>query len=204
MGTTEYRPLSAVDTTDKIAVRQWFAVYVMPRHEKRVAQHFHVRQIEHFLPLYREQRRWKDGALHTIQLPLFPNYLFARIGRKERVSVLEVPCVLWIVGNGREFSHMPDNYVQFLRESLAQGKTEPHPYLVTGKWVRVRSGAMAGMEGVLTRKNGGFRVIVNFELLKRSMAVELDLADLEPCSSNRDLTDSIRWRNDRDENAFAA
>jgi transcription antitermination factor NusG len=183
---------SELVTADMTAAQQWSAVYVMSRHEKRVAQHFHVRQIEHFLPLYRAQRRWKDGSLQTIQFPLFPNYLFVRIARKERVSVLEVPCVLWIVGGGREFSRVADSYVQFLRESLAQGKIEPHPYLVTGKRVRVRSGAMAGMEGVLARNNGGFRVVVNLELIKRSMAVELDLADLEPCSSNQDMGDSIR------------
>jgi hypothetical protein len=130
--------------------------------------------------------------------------LFVRIARKERVSVLEVPCVLWIVGGGGEFSCVADSYVQFLRETLAQGKIEPYPYMVTGKRVRVRSGAMAGMEGMLVRKNRGFRVVVNFELITRSMAVELDLADLEPYSSNQDPSDSIRWRNDRDENASAA
>jgi transcription antitermination factor NusG len=204
MGIARCGPVSALVTTDVIAMRQWFAVYVMPRHEKRAAQHFHGRQIEYFLPLYGAQRRWKDGSLHTIQFPLFPNYLFVRISRNERVSVLEVPCVLWIVGDGRPFSHVTDGYVQFLRESLAQGKIEPHPYLVTGKRVRVRSGVMAGMEGVLARKNAGFRVVVNLELIKRSVAVELDLADLEPCSSIRDMGDSIRWRDDRDENASAA
>ncbi|MGC2694175.1 MAG: transcription termination/antitermination NusG family protein [Candidatus Angelobacter sp.] len=162
---------------------QWVAVYVMPRHEKRVAQHFHVYQIEHFLPLYEARRRWKDGSQQNIQFPLFPSYLFARIGREKRVSVLAVPGVLWIVGGGGESSRIADSYIQFLRETLAQGRMEPHPYLVTGEKVSIKSGAMAGMEGVLVRKKSGFRVVVTLELIKRSVAVELDVADLQPFRS---------------------
>jgi hypothetical protein len=50
----------------------WFAVYTICRHEKRVAQHFEQREIECYLPLYRTQRRWKDRASVTLDLPLFP------------------------------------------------------------------------------------------------------------------------------------
>lgn len=166
---------------DDNAGQRWFAVYVTSRHEKRIAQHFQVRRIEHFLPLYAAQRKWKDGSRPCISFPLFPNYLFVRITYSKRVSVLEVPGVLWIVGNGNESSSIPDGYMNFLRESLAAGKIEPHPYLVTGKMVRIKSGALAGMQGVLVTKKNAFRVVVTLELIQRSMAVELDLADLEPC-----------------------
>jgi hypothetical protein len=52
--------------------KQWFAVYTTCRHEKRVADHFARRGIEHYLPLYRSQRKWKDGSKVVLSLPLFP------------------------------------------------------------------------------------------------------------------------------------
>jgi transcription antitermination factor NusG len=58
---------------------------------------------------------------------------------------------------------------------------EPHPYLITGEKARIKMGALAGMEGVLIRKKGSFRVVVTLELIKRSVAVEFDISDIEPC-----------------------
>ena len=76
----------------------WFAVYTSSRHEKRVNQQLEMREIEHYLPLYRTQRKWSDGSRVTLDLPLFPGYIFVCIERAQRVRVLEVPGVLAIVG----------------------------------------------------------------------------------------------------------
>jgi transcription antitermination factor NusG len=172
--------LGAADTS---AVPHWFAVYTMPRHEKRVAEYFQVKQIEHFLPLYSKQRCWKNGLRQIVQFPLFPNYLFVWITRKEQVSVLETPGVVSLIGDCNESSSVGENYIRFLRESLAQSKLEPHPYLVSGEKVRIKTGAMSGMEGVLIRSKSGFRVVVALELIKRSVAVEFDIVDIEPSRS---------------------
>ena len=76
----------------------WFAVYTASRHEKRVAQHLTQREIEFYLPLYRSARKWRDGSKVTLELPLFPGYLFVHIKRSERVRVLNVPGALAVVG----------------------------------------------------------------------------------------------------------
>src|SRR5271166_4487220 len=81
---------------------QWFAVYTTPRHEKSVARHFAVREIEAFLPLYRSVRRWKNGCRVSVEQPLFPNYLFVSLERPEYSRVLQTPGVLSLVGSGRQ------------------------------------------------------------------------------------------------------
>lgn len=178
------REIDSPFPSETISILQtWFAVYTLPRHEKRVAQHFQVRQIDHYLPLYALQRRWKNGLRQTVHFPLFPNYLFVKITRKKRPLVLDVPGVVSIVGDCNEYSAVSDNYVKFLQEGLSQGKIEPHAYLESGEEVRIKSGFMAGMKGVLVRKKSGLRVVVNLELIRRSVVVELDIADLEPCRS---------------------
>jgi transcription antitermination factor NusG len=160
---------------------KWFAVYTISRHEKRVAQHLTQREIEFYLPLYRSQRKWNDGSRVTLELPLFPGYLFVRIKRTERVRVLDVPGALAVVGGtGREPVALPDDAIDALRTGLHLRKAEPHPLLTIGQRARIRSGALAGMEGVVMRMKNGFRVILTLEHIQRSIAVEVCGDDLEP------------------------
>jgi transcription antitermination factor NusG len=162
----------------------WFAVYTTSRHEKRVAQHLGQRQIEYYLPLYRSQRKWSDGSRVTLDLPLFPGYIFVHINRAERVRVLCVPGALAVVGgNGREPVPLPDSAIEALRTGLQLHPVEPHPLLTVGQRARIRSGAFAGMVGVVMRNKNCCRVVLTLEHIMQSVAVELDAEDLEPLDS---------------------
>src|SRR5580698_7981155 len=98
---------------------KWFAVYTTSRHEKKVAQHLTQREIEFYLPLYKSKRKWSDGSRVTLDLPLFPGYLFVHIRRGERVRVLDIPGALAVVGgNGREPVPLPDEAIEALRSGL--------------------------------------------------------------------------------------
>ncbi len=156
----------------------WFAVYTTPRHEKRIAGYFADRQIDCYLPLYRSTRRWKNRTVTNLELPLFPSYIFVRIGRYERVRVLEVPGVLSIVG-GREPAPLPEFEIDSLRAGLHLRQSEPHPYLVIGERARIRVGPLAGMEGVLIRKKNNYRVVLTLDTIMQSVAVEVDACDLD-------------------------
>ena len=162
---------------------KWFAVYTTPRHEKAVARHFEFRRIESFLPLYMEMHRWKNGCRVNVEQPLFPGYIFARIGRRDSTQVLSVPGVLLIVGSGREPLALPDLEIEALRSGLHLRKFEPHPYLVVGEKARIKSGSLAGMVGVLARKKNSLRVVLTLELIMRSVAVEVDADELERVST---------------------
>jgi transcription antitermination factor NusG len=173
---------SALNGSVSIKKRAWFAVFTVPRHEKRVDEHFRVRTIESFLPLYRRQRQWKDGSKGVLDLPLFSSYIFVRIGTGERASVLGIPGVISIVGSVREPLAVPDSYICFLREGLQQGRIEPYPYLTAGTRVRIRTGVMAGMEGVLLRKKNQFRVVLTLDMIMKSVTVEVATENIEPVS----------------------
>jgi transcription antitermination factor NusG len=169
---------------DAEALPKWFAVSTMPRHEKRIAQHFDVRQVEFFLPVYRSNRRWNDGSHVTLDLPLFPGYIFARVGRRERSRVLQIPGVLSLVaGTGREPASLSESEICALRSGLAERRAEPHPLLTVGQKARIRSGALTGMSGVVVRMKGALRVVLTLELIMQSIAVEVDSGDLEPVAA---------------------
>ena len=159
--------------------QKWFAVYTSPRHEKRVSQYMGLREIEHYLPIYQTKRKWKNGLNVTLDLPLFPGYLFVHIDQSERVRVLQVPGVLSFVGGtGRQPAAMPEAEISALRSGLPLRHAEPHPLLTVGKRARIRSGALEGMEGVVVRRKNSLRVVLTMELIQRSVAVEVDESEL--------------------------
>jgi transcription antitermination factor NusG len=181
---------------EKQFMPKWFAVYTSPRHEKRVAQHMAAREIEHYLPLYHPLRKWRDGSTVTLDLPLFPGYLFVRTRRSDRVQVLEVPGVLTFVGGtGGQPAALPDAEIEALRVGLPLRQVEPHTLLTVGKRARIRSGALAGMEGVVVRQKNGLRVVLTVELIMQSMAVEVDGSELEPLDAAVPgcVSDSASW-----------
>jgi transcription antitermination factor NusG len=160
---------------------RWFALYTTSRHEKRVAQHLGQREIEFYLPLYKTQRKWSDGSRVTLDLPLFPGYLFIRIQRSERGRVLGVPGALAVVGGtGGEPAWLPDATIDALRSGLETRQVRPHPLLTVGQRVRIRSGALTGFEGIVVRSKKSFRVVLTVEHIMQSYVVEVALEDLEP------------------------
>jgi transcription antitermination factor NusG len=159
--------------------QRWYALYTCANHEKHVAAELHARTVEHFLPLYNCVRLWKDRRI-TLALPLFPGYVFVCLALSDRLRVLQIPSVVRLVAFNGQPAALPDKDMEILRAGLSQRLVaEPHPFLTAGWRVRVRSGPLAGMEGILLRRRGKARFVVSVELIMRSLAVEVDEADLQ-------------------------
>jgi transcription antitermination factor NusG len=173
-------PMTTLSTSD--GMPSWFAVYTATNHEKRVAQHLQVKEIETFLPLYSVTKRWKNRTTAKVELPLFAGYIFVRIAPTERIRVLEVPMVYSIVGNRREPSPLPDAQIEGLRTALQGGQVHPFPYVKVGNRVRVRSGAFAGLEGIVVRTYGGLSVVLSVDMIQKSIAVHVEADELESCT----------------------
>lgn len=158
----------------------WYAAYTCSRHEKRIAYQLTQRSVEHFLPLYETVRRWKDRRVR-LQLPLFPCYIFVRVALRDQLEVLQVPGVVRLVGfNGRPTA-LSETEMLVLRRALSSGlRAEPHPYLTTGRSVRITKGPFTGFEGILARRRGLSRVVISLALIKSSVAVEVGSEDLLP------------------------
>jgi transcription antitermination factor NusG len=159
--------------------RSWFAVFTRSHHEKRVAQYYAERDIEHLLPVSRVERQWSHYRKVTIEMPLFPNYLFVRICRRERTRAIEVPGALSLVGKNSVPVPLPDVEIESLRESLKLQNCEPHPYLVVGSKVVINRGALTGRVGIVLRNKNRCRVVLTMACIMRSFVVEVDAADLD-------------------------
>ena len=159
---------------------RWYAAYTSANHEKRVALQLGQRSVEHFLPLYESVRRWKDRQVR-LQMPLFPGYVFVQLALRDRLQVLQVPGVAKLVGFNGTPAALPPEEIETLRRGLQGGlRAEPHPFLTVGRRVRIIAGPFAGLEGILKRKKSRLRVVVSLELIQRSVAVDVDAADVRP------------------------
>jgi transcription antitermination factor NusG len=158
----------------------WYAVQTCANHEKRVRQQLDLRVVETYLPVYESVRHWKDRRVR-LELPLFPGYLFVRLALRDRLPVLRTPSVVRIVEFGGLAAALPDQEIETLRRGLAcKVGIEPYPYLKVGRRVLVKAGPLQGLEGILVRKKNRSRFIISIDLIMRSVAAEIDVAELEP------------------------
>jgi transcription antitermination factor NusG len=161
---------------------QWFALYTTPRHEKRIATQLQESHVETFLPVYRTVHVWKNRKHASLELPLFPSYVFVRMSQNQKkAGVLSIPGVQSFVGSRGKPWPLPDFEIEKLRTGLRELNVEPHPYLVVGDRARIRSGPLSGMEGVLVQMRNGPRVVLTIEAIMRSVSVEVETANLERC-----------------------
>src|SRR5580765_730663 len=157
----------------------WYAAYTSSRHEKTVAEHLRQREVECFLPLYETVRRWNNGR-HRVQLPLFPSYVFVRMGVRDKLRVLQVPGLSQLVSFQGSPAVLPDAEIETLRSALAAGvPAQPYRYLSVGSRVEICTGPLQGMKGILLRHQGQFRVVLSVEMIMRSIVVEVEASDVE-------------------------
>lgn len=160
----------------------WFAVQTLYRHEKSVVRQLSEDGVESFVPMYRERRRWSDRN-KIIEMPLFPGYVFVRIGERpaERVEVLRRPGVMSFVGNRQRTSAIPDAEIEAMKNVVESGlPCSPCSYLKIGQRVRVCDGALRGIEGILLRVANEETVVLSIDLVQRSVMVRIQGYALDP------------------------
>lgn len=168
-------------------VEPWYALYTRHQHEKMAADLLAKKDFEVFLPLYEATHRWKD-RLKKLSLPLFPSYVFIRGGLDRQLQIMTTPGVYSIVANAGRAAAIPEEQIEAIKR-MVEGplRAEPHPFLNCGDRVRVTSGPLEGIEGILVRKKNLTRLVLSIEMLMKSVAVEIDAWMVERISSDKPL-----------------
>jgi len=159
----------------------WYAVQTRARHERVVVHRFREKGLTTFLPVVTEVRRWSDRK-KTIELPLFSCYVFVKImsTNEDRLKVLRTDSVFDFVGAPRQGTPIPDEQIDAVRTILAERMNwETYPFLKIGQRVRIRSGSLTGVEGILVARNGKRSVVVSVDAIQRSLAVRVEGYEIE-------------------------
>jgi transcription antitermination factor NusG len=160
----------------------WYALHTRSRHEKTVAHRLHECGLETYLPTVQEVHRWSDRK-KKVEVPLFSCYVFLRcnLSPENRNHVYRIESVLGFVGAGGAGMSIPDEQIESIRKLLAQSVPwRSHPFLKAGQRVRVRGGALDGVEGIFLSENGDHSLVISVEAIQRSMAVRIDGYDVVP------------------------
>jgi transcription termination/antitermination protein NusG len=156
---------------------RWTVLQVRSRQEKALAGHLNSLGIDHFLPLVKRVQTY-GGRRFTVELPLFPGYLFLSgslddvyaADRTRRVAKI-IP-----VFDQKQLSWELHN----LRLALESRDTiDPYPFLKKGVRVEVRSGPLRGLEGLVEERAGAHRLILQIEMLGRAVSLEIGASQLE-------------------------
>jgi transcription antitermination factor NusG len=158
----------------------WFAVRVRSNRENVVSLHLRERGFEQFCPSYQVASQWTDRKKLTEKF-LFPGYVFCRVNPSDRLPVLMIPGVVGLISFGPVPAPIPEVEIERVRMMVRSGlPVAPWPYLQQGDRVLIESGPLAGLEGVLQRTKGKYRLVVSLNLLQRSVSAEVEREWVRP------------------------
>ncbi len=187
------RETAPIDSLDlPLDGESWAVLYTRSRREKQVGRACERLHVRHYLPL----RDHRTGTLRrrVHQVPLFASYVFACLTPEWRVALLETGAIARMIPVTRPERLLAE--LRQIRAALATGADlVPSPALERGMRVRVTSGPLAGIEGLVAGRwfrRGRARLVLNVSVLGRGAAVEIDARDVEPvCDPRRHAATSM-------------
>ncbi len=149
---------------------EWCGLYVKPRFERVASFHLQSHNVEHYLPLRRVTRE-SAGAIRSIELPVFPGYVFCKADAPIIRSMLIIPGVICVIGDA-----IPDQKVSDLKRIIEAGLSVEHcSFPPLGKAVTIENGDLKGISGVLRRTPNDVQIfILSIEAISRSISVRIN------------------------------
>jgi transcription antitermination factor NusG len=176
------RPEAVVPAANVGLKSEWYALYTRSRFEKKMLTELTDRSVEVFLPMREVISRWKDRK-KKIWVPLFPGYIFLNhIDTPEnRYRILNLPGAVRFVSLEGRAQPIPEQQIEGVRRFLETSiSVDPYPYIQVGCRVEVIAGPLKGIQGVLVEKRGRFRFVLQVDLIRQAVAVEIDASDVRP------------------------
>lgn len=151
---------------------KWWAVYTMSRQEKQLMRRLYARQIPYYSPLVARRFRSPNGRARTTYEPIFPNYVFLHVDEMQRQIAMATKCISRCLVVPDPVELVRD--LRRLQQLIATGAAlTPETKIQAGDRVRVKSGPLKGIEGVVVRRESEVRLLVAVQYLQRGASVVL-------------------------------
>ncbi len=159
----------------------WYLIHTKPRQEKCALENLERQGFECYLPtLPAEKLRQK--LLVVSDEPLFPRYLFIRLGQggsaMSWAPIRSTKGVSRLVSFGVEPARVDDGLIELLRTQEASAQSQPERLFRSGERVRLSEAPFADIEGIYQTADGGRQVVVLIEILSKLVAVRVAPAGL--------------------------
>ncbi|MEO5342425.1 MAG: transcription/translation regulatory transformer protein RfaH [Gammaproteobacteria bacterium SHHR-1] len=162
----------------------WYLIHSKPRQEFRALENLQAQGFHCYLPQLRVERL-RRKRLQWFDEPLFPRYLFIRLGGDDTPQdwspIRSTLGVSRLVRFGDEPARVDDALIAFLQQREAK-QNAPEPLFKAGERVQLTSGPFAGFEGVFQMSSGEQRALVLIEFLNKPVKVSMAPAELRKIS----------------------
>lgn len=159
----------------------WYALKVRTGSESLAVKGLSHRGYVPFAPTFQERRRYSDRIKLSTKA-VFPGYVFCRFDTANKIPVLSSPAVENVVSFGGVYARVSDDEIERIRKAVLAGAV-PTPYITIGQQVEVRRGTLTGVRGIVLRRSGRDTLVISMDLLRRSVALEIDADCLAPLTN---------------------
>jgi transcription antitermination factor NusG len=171
-------PAELLDEQEVADAAGWIAFYTLSRREKDLMRKLEAATLPFYAPLVKRRLRSPGGRTRISYVPLFPGYVFSRVDDEQRRAALATNTVArWLpIGDATAFVADLRNIKRLI--DTDQPLT-PEARLEEGQPVRVRSGPLRGLEGMVVKRRNEQRLVVAVRFLNQGASIELEDIDLE-------------------------
>jgi len=153
--------------------KNWFALYVRPKHEFKAMGELAQLSIHNYLPIVTKLKQWSDRK-KKVDEPLIKGYIFIYADEKERLLSLENRCIIKCVSNHGRPAKIPEWQIINLQNMLNhEGDFNVFDGLVKGTTIEIVEGPLKGVRGILEKTETENNLAVTIDLLNRSVVVHL-------------------------------
>ncbi len=155
----------------------WWVCHTKPRCEKKFAALMTAERMAHYLPVVNSVRRYGNRE-RIFTKPLFPGYVFARVPteRKARIYQQDLLARAIPIENEPLFLHQLSDVQRIVSSGY---ETALHPLYTRGAPVRVVSGSLRGLEGVIDDPDSPKGIVISVDVLQQGLHIAVPLADLK-------------------------
>lgn len=155
----------------------WHVAHLRPRTEKKVSAFCLREGIAHTLPLYRSVKRYRGKQLVFFK-PLFPNYLFLQIAPALRSVVQQHDHVANLL-EPPDQAEFVAQLGDILRALDGMAEVRLAPQVTEGLLVRIKSGPLRGLEGLVVQRQGMMEVVLRLDFIGQAAAVKVMADEVE-------------------------
>jgi transcription antitermination factor NusG len=160
------------------AEARWIAFYTLARREKDLMRKLEAAGVPFYAPLVRRRLHTAGGRVRHSFVPLFPGYVFAPVDDEQRRDALATNTIARWLSIGDERRRVGDlRAIKRLIDS--EHPLTPEARIEPGQAVRVKSGPLRGVEGMVVKRRGEQRLVVAVRFLNQGASIELEDVDLE-------------------------
>lgn len=154
----------------------WHLVHTKPRQEACALENLQRQGYTCYMPTLSVEKL-RQGGVVVAAVPLFPRYLFIRLGQGESAQswapIRSTRGVSRLVCFGTEPAKVPDDFIAALRAREAHAHTAPQRLFEQGDRVRLLDGPFIDVEGIYHLSEGDHRAMVLIEILSKPVVVSV-------------------------------